>query len=46
MPNRIRKEPNKPSPVNAIYEQEDIITMANWNLPAKGGHMEAQDGVY
>ena len=20
--------------------------MANWNLPAKGGHMEAQDGVY
>lgn len=20
--------------------------MANWNLPAKGGHMEAQDGIY
>ena len=20
--------------------------MSNWNLPAKGGHMEAQDGIY
>ena len=20
--------------------------MSKWNLPAKGGHMEAQDGIY